>query len=159
SSCPWWGLSYVGGNPSQSWIAARQGFTLGVIGHELGHALGLYHSHSLDCGNVELASSGCTATEYGDVFDIMGGAGSTTPHYNAFQKEQLGWLNAGVSPPVTTLSGQTGSATYTIAPLELVRNTIPRALKIPRPAACGSTADYLYVESRQAVGFDGFLSG
>ncbi len=41
------------------------------------------------------------ASDYGDIFDMMGSS-NTTPHYNAFQKERLGWLNSGVSPPITT---------------------------------------------------------
>ena len=76
----------------------------------MGHNFGLYHSHSLDCGSVALAGSGCAVDEYGDVFDMMGG-GNDTPHFNAFQKEQLGWLNAGVSPPLTTVPWQQGTST------------------------------------------------
>jgi hypothetical protein len=159
SSCSWWGYSMIGGTPSQSWIAAKNGFTLTVIGHELGHALGLYHSHALDCGGVAIASSGCTAYEYGDGFDIMGGV-NTTPHYNAFQKERLGWLNAGISPPITSAADAAGtSVNYGIETYENSRDLTSRALKIPRAGACGSAPDYFYLESRQAIGFDTFIAG
>jgi hypothetical protein len=153
SGCGWAGLSYIGGTPSRSWVISNY-FRLSTIAHELGHALGLYHSHSLDCGTASIAATGCAKSEYGDVFDVMGTAAT---HYNAFQKERLGWLNAGVSPPIITLAGS-GSASYTIAPLERTRDTSPRALKISRAAACGSASDYLYVESRQAIGFDAGLA-
>jgi len=158
NACTWWGLGSVGGNPSQAWVHAKYGFTLTVVGHEMGHNFGLYHSHSLDCGTAAIADSGCTASEYGDVFDMMGG-GSATPHYNAYQKERLGWLNAGVSPPLTTVPAQSGNLTYTIAPMEDARNTMSRALKIPRGSSCTATADWFYVEARQPKGFDAFLSG
>jgi hypothetical protein len=155
NACTWWGLGSVGGNPSQAWIHSKWGYTLPVVGHEMGHNLGLYHSHSLDCGAVTYATSGCTASEYGDIFDMMGSS-NTTPHYNAFQKERLGWLNAGVSPPLTSVGS---SGQYTIEPMEKARDTVSRALKIPLSSSCASTQQYYYVESRQASGFDAFLSG
>jgi len=153
SGCGWAGLSYVGGTPSRSWVISGY-FRLSTIAHELGHGLGLYHSHSLDCGSASIAASGCTKSEYGDVFDVMGTAAT---HYNAYQKERLGWLNGGVSPPIITLAG-TGSANYSISPVEKARDASPRALKIPRVASCGTASDYLYVESRQAIGFDSALA-
>jgi hypothetical protein len=104
----------------------------------MGHNFGLYHSHSLDCGSATVATSGCTSADYGDVFDVMGSSVSgNAPHFNAFQKERLGWLNAGVSPPLTTVSAVPGTSTYTIAPIEDARNSVSRALKIPRSTACG----------------------
>jgi hypothetical protein len=158
NTCTWWGLGSVGGNPSQAWVHAKWGFTLPVIGHEMGHNYGLWHSHSLDCGAATVASSGCTTSEYGDIFDMMGSS-NTTPHYNAYQKERLGWLNAGVSPPLTTVPASAGTATFTIAPMEDARNAAPRALKIPRGTSCAATGEWFYVESRQAKGFDAFLAG
>lgn len=160
NACSWWGMGTVGGNPSQAWIHSKWGYTLPVIGHEMGHNFGLYHSHSMDCGAVSLDANtaNCTTSEYGDTLDMMGG-GSYPPHYNAFQKERLGWLNAGVSPPLITVNPVTGTKTYTIAPLENARDATPRALKIARGGSCTSTSDWLYVEARQAKGFDAFLSG
>ncbi len=157
NGCGWWGLGTVGGMPSHAWVHARYGFSLTVVGHEMGHNLGLYHSHSLDCGDATVAAAGCVASEYGDVFDIMGST-NVAPHYNAFQKERLGWLNAGVSPPLTTVAAIPGTTNYTIGPIEDARSATPRALKIPRSTACGVSSEWFYVESRQARGFDAFLA-
>lgn len=158
NACSWWGLGSVGGNPSQAWIHTKWGFTLPVVGHEMGHNFGLYHSHSLDCGTASVAASGCVASDYGDVFDIMG-SGGNAPHFNAFQKERLGWLNAGVSPPLTTVPVVAGTRQYTIAPLEDARSATSRALKIPRGSSCAASNEWLYVEQRQARGSDAFLAG
>jgi hypothetical protein len=146
SACTWWGLSYVGGNPSSSWINGN--YQLQVVGHELGHAFGLYHSHSLSCGTGVYATSGCAATEYGDTFDIMGNISAAD--YNAAQREMLGWLNYGAQPPITTVST---SGTYSLAPYE-TQDNLPKSLKI-----AGPNGTYYYVETRQGMGDDSFLSG
>jgi hypothetical protein len=150
NACTWWGLGSVGGNPSQAWVNGS--LQLGVLGHEMGHNLGLYHSHSLDCGAVVVGGS-CTTSDYGDSVDIMGG--SYTAHFNAFQKERLGWLNYGSSPALTTV---TTTGTYVISPYETVTSD-PKALKLVQSvnASTGRTTWY-YVEYRQGIGFDGFVS-
>ncbi len=151
NACGWWGLSSVGGTPSQSWINGT--FELGVLAHELGHGEGLWHSHSLDCGTTAVIGSNCLTNEYGDIVDMMGA--SHLAHYNAFQKERLGWLNYGVSPPITTILAD---GTYTIDTYETAGSG-PKALKILKSTdpTTGQRTWY-YVESRQASGFDSFLS-
>ncbi len=143
--CSWWGLGSVGGAPSSAWINGD--FQLQVVAHEMGHNFGLYHAHSLDCGTVPVGT-GCTMSEYGDTLDTMGYAGY---HFNAFQKDRLGWLNYGSSPAVTTV---TSSGTYTIEPLETL-GTASKALKIAR----GTTGSYFYLELRKGLGFDAGLAG
>ncbi|MCI0409003.1 MAG: M12 family metallo-peptidase, partial [Acidobacteria bacterium] len=150
NACGWWGTGTVGGNPSQAWINGTLVFQ--VVGHEMGHNFGLYHSRALDCGATTLGSN-CTTDEYGDSLDVMG---YSTGHYNAFQKERLGWLNHGTSPAITTVQAD---GTYWLDPYESISGNA-KALKILKAtdAATGMKTWY-YVEFRQAIGFDSFLSG
>src|SRR5207248_2009719 len=82
--------------------------------------------------------------EYGDSFDVMGNT-PTPAHFNAPQKELLGWLNYGGAPPITTVES---SGTYIIDPYETVGND-PKALKVKTPSG-----DWYYMEYRQPIGFD-----
>ena len=160
SACGFGGSSTVGGNPSESWINGTTGpggTTLGidVINHELGHAFGLWHSHSLDCGTTATICSNGTVVEYGDRMDTMGTPQTASPDYNAFQKERLGWLNYGISPTIQTV---TTSGTYTIYPYELA-GPGPNALKVLQSTnATTGAKTWYYLEARQALGFDAFLT-
>ena len=107
SGCWWSGMETVGGNPSRAWINGS--IAPGTISHEVGHNFGLDHSHALGCGSTTLGSS-CSPIEYGDVLDTMG---SSHGHFNAFQKEQLGWLDNSSSPPITTVEA---NGTYMLNP-------------------------------------------
>src|SRR6266849_8642892 len=154
NACGFSGASQVGGNPSQSWIHG----TLApyVIHHELGHAFGLWHSHFYDCGTSATVCSTPNIVEYGDSMDTMGTPQTASPDYNAFQKERLGWLNYGASPSIQTVAS---SGTYTIYPYELA-GPGPNALKILKstdPTTAAKT--WYYLEARQAIGFDAFLTG
>jgi len=147
--CTWWGLGSVGGNPSRAWINGS--LQLRVAAHELGHNLGLWHSHSLDCGAAVIGGT-CTSSDYGDVLDVMG---SSSYHFNAFQKERLGWLNYGASPPITSAIT---NGSYPIYPIETLGNN-PKAVKILKSTntSTGKSA-YYYAECRQPIGFDAGLS-
>ena len=101
ATCPFAGMASVGGAPSSVWINGNT--NTGLLAHEFGHTLGLYHSHALDCHPVRPrprpAPSSTTAmppTSWA----------AATGHYNAFQKQRLGWLDYNVSPPITTVSDQ-----------------------------------------------------
>lgn len=144
NACSWWGLGTVGGSPSHAWVNGS--FVLRVVAHEMGHNLGLYHAQSLDCGAEPIGAS-CTANTYGDTTDIMG---ASTGHFNAFQKDRLGWLDFGESPLIATVSS---SGAYAIEPYA-APGAGPKALRILKDADANT---WYYVEFRRAVGFDGFM--
>ena len=146
NACSWWGLGSVGGNPSQAWINGD--LAIEVAGHELGHNLGLYHSRNMDCGAASIGTS-CTVNEYGDTLDLMG---ATKGHYNAFQKERLGWLTPS---QILTVSG---SGTYAIEPYETLTGGV-KALKVLKSVDAAGKRTYYYVEFRQPIGYDAFMSG
>ena len=137
ASCPFAGVSTIGGTPSSAWINANSPMTYTDI-HELGHGFGLRHSHALDCEPGHVIDGPCTVNEYGDVTDMMG---ASTGHFNAFQKQRLGWLGYGASPPITAVES---SGVYTIDAYELP-GTGPKALKIAR----AQTLDAFWVEYRR----------
>src|SRR5450756_2366005 len=83
-------------------------------------------THLDDCGTTATICSSPTIVEYGDILDTMGVPQTASAHYNAFQKERLGWLNYAASPSIQTV---TTSGTYTINPYEL-GGSGPNALKI-----------------------------
>lgn len=150
TACPWGGQGTVGGNPGSVWLNGD--LRVAEVIHELGHNLGLLHSHGLECGAASVGT-GCTSVEYGDPLDVMGS--SNTGHFNAYQKERLGWLNSGSFPPITTVQA---SGTFTLSAYEAA-NTSVKALKILKstdPVTGAKT--WYYVEYRTATGSDSFIS-
>jgi len=98
NACTFAGLSDIGGSPSNSWI---NGFpAMHTLQHELGHAFGLFHSHSLNCGATSTICSNGSVVEYGDEMDTMGTTADWSPDYNAFQKQRLGWLALNSLPAI-----------------------------------------------------------
>ena len=141
NACTWAGLADVGGASTRAWFNGK--FDLDNFGHEFGHNLGLMHSHGLDCDTSPLGDT-CTPLSYGDAADIMG---NLEGHYNAFQRERLGWP-AG-------LATVTASGRYTLAPYEGTGAT--RALRLPRGVDASGQQTWYYLEYRQPVGFDAVL--
>ena len=139
--CSWSGLAYV--SYARSWI--KQTSSLLVIGHELGHNFGMYHSASLDCGATSVLGGTCNASEYGDPFDIMGN--NRAMHVASTQKDDLGWL-----PPGSVDTHTMGTRTYTLSPIEVGGGT-KYAVKVP--AATNRT---YWIEYRQPIGFDSALA-
>ena len=122
--------------------------------HELGHNLGLDHSHALLCkdasGDWTAYSADCTQSEYGDTYDDMGGnmSGETNGQdnaggFNAAQKTLLGWMNG--REQLTRTSG-----TFTLAPLESQAIGL-QGLAIP------IGAETYWLEYRQPVGVDSWM--
>jgi hypothetical protein len=148
NACSWWGLGSVGGNPSRAWINGS--LQLRVVAHEMGHNLGLYHSHALDCGAAVVGGT-CSSSDYGDYFDTMG---SSSYHYNAYQKERLGWLNYNASPPLTTVQSD---GIYWISPYQTDTDD-PKALKILKGLDSSGRKINYYLEYRRAIGFDAGLA-
>ncbi|MGA0608812.1 MG2 domain-containing protein [Caldimonas sp. KR1-144] len=149
-SCVWSGVGTVGGLPSDAWINGR--LETKVIAHELGHNFGLQHSHASDCDATPFGPN-CVVQDYGDVADVMGNTGAT--HFNAFQKERLGWLNNGTQPAITPV---TASGSYTIGAYEsaTVESKALKILKSTDPVTGAKT--WYYVEYRRPLGYDSSLA-
>lgn len=149
-ACSWSGVGSVGGATTEAWINGE--LNVKVIGHELGHNLGLYHAHALECGSSTLTGT-CTAIEYGDGSDIMGNLAAV--HFSSFQKQRLGWLNDGAAAQLQTV---TASGSYTLDPYEVTGGIRPRSLRVLKSidASTGKKSWY-YIEYRQPLGFDSAL--
>lgn len=151
SACSWSGTLSIGSR-GEGQVFINGAFTYQNIAHELGHVYGLQHSDALECGSVTLGA-GCTLRNYGDQADTMGNRGV---HFNAFQKERLGWIGATATPGLTSVgaSGRYAIEAYATA------SQGPKGLKIAKgtdPATGAKT--WYYVEYRQPTGFDGGLNG
>jgi hypothetical protein len=86
------GIAYVG--ERGAWLANGQ-WNLGMCSHELGHNFGLNHSGFWHTTDGTPHGTGANV-EYGNPFDHMGGASSSTSaHFNARQKNYLGWIPDG----------------------------------------------------------------
>jgi hypothetical protein len=144
-------MGTVGGgtpaSPSRAWINGS--YALRVVGHELGHNFGDFHSRSLSCDPTS-----CVTSEYGDDRDIMG---ATTGHMNAFQKERLGWLNYGSSPAIQTV---TATNNYWVEPWKGCRTADRKRSRSSSLTDASGYRTWYYVETRAKIGVDaGVLSG
>jgi hypothetical protein len=140
TGCPFSGYASIGmGNITPKvWI--NENYSLMSLAHELGHNLGLDHSHAMDCGSVVIGGT-CSTSEYGDTFDSIGAG--TSDHYNLDQKERLGWTQA---------QTVTASGTYHIDAFETAGGI--KGLKVLRSIdPVTGAATWFYLEHRTAYGF------
>ncbi|WP_444997385.1 PKD domain-containing protein [Aliikangiella sp. IMCC44359] len=79
-------------------------YKAGTIAHEMGHALGLHHSMSLEGGNSTLnGNSNDKITNYGNVFAMMGMGAHTLQEYNLMYKSYFkGWIRESDAPLITS---------------------------------------------------------
>ncbi len=149
NTCSWSGFATVGGSQTRAWVN-NVPYTK-VPAHEIGHNFGLLHAHGLNCEG-DVTDTNCVSITYGDQLDTMG---AQPGHFNAFEKERLGWLNQNQTPPIVTIE-QAGS--YAIEHYEST-SANAKALKIYRdidPAT--GTNRWYYIEFRQPVGEDQFIA-
>jgi hypothetical protein len=132
----------------RTWIYISGSATSYILTHEFGHSLGFRHSNSLSCGGV-IFGAGCSHVEYGDNYDVMGYYNNGI--VNSYHRDLAQWLG----PRIQTV---TSDGTYTLTPTAVADSGL-KAIRIPRvydPVTNSTT--YFYVEYRQPVGYDSFLS-
>ncbi len=132
------GVAYVGARGA--WLANSQ-WNLGVCSHEVGHNFGLNHSGFWDTTDGTVIGAGA-AVEYGNPFDQMGGASSSTDaHFGARQKNYLDWI---VDADVVKITAD-GSTTTRIRALDKTAAAGDKAIAVDR---AGTGNDY-WIEYRQ----------
>ena len=131
------GVAYVGGRGS--WLA-NGSWNLGVGSHEVGHNFGLNHSGFWDTTDGTPIGAGANV-EYGNPFDHMGGASSSTnAHFNARQKNYLDWIPDSAVRKITA----NGTVTQRITAMDRDDATGHRAIAVDR---AGTAQDY-WIEYR-----------
>jgi autotransporter-associated beta strand protein len=132
------GVAYVGARGA--WLANSQ-WNLGVCSHEVGHNFGMLHSGFWDTDDGTVIGSG-SAVEYGNPFDHMGGASSSTDaHFGARQKNYLDWI---VDADVVRITAD-GTTTTRIRAFDRSAAASDKAIMVDRT---GTTDDY-WIEYRQ----------
>ena len=143
------GLGSVGGGVvwSNGYGTGYSG--VGVIGHELGHNLGLGHSQLLDCSVtgvrvMDTDPAGCSARSYADTNDIMGISWNNQGFLNAVHLRSLGlFASGGQATPADT-------ASIDLAPLETGTGT--------RILTLSDGGTHYVVEFRRPIGRDAWLA-
>lgn len=132
-------------------IVASYGTDASAYAHELGHDFGVHHANFYDCGSNSLSGT-CASVEYGSLYSTMGNNHPMPRHMNAPEKKMIGWFGA------SNILDVTANGTYTLAPIETATSAL-QALRVERDAVTWPLNGGLYLEYRQALGFDSGISG
>ncbi len=126
---------------STSLIKGPNNLDNGVLIHEFGHNLGLYHANFWFCNNTPPPSDICYSVPRGDPIETMGYY-SEKAHFNTLHKEKIGWLKEN---QIINYNPKQGN--YTIEPLEYANGT--KMIKIPL-----ANGLFYSIEYRRPIGFD-----
>ena len=126
-------------------------FAFGTIIHEVGHNFGFFHANYLDCYENSFGENGysCFNDEYGNTYDVMGGAQTSGGHFNSYYKERIGWLT---EEEITLFDGQSYGK-YQVTPLETPGGI--KTVKLPTQYADNVNNVDSYIEFRREISYDG----
>lgn len=102
-----------------------------VVGHELGHNYGLFHSNLWKVTDGNPLSPTGTTLEYGDTYDLMGTGNTSINDFSHWNKSLLQWI------PDTAVTVAQTAGTFRIYRFDHADANLanPRALKIVRDSA------------------------
>ena len=138
-------ISYAGlAGDNRLWMQDNNSSNVYI--HEFGHNYGISHASSWDVVSSNPVDSAGVSTEYGDIFDIMGGGPDPEGHFHSQAKQKLDWLTATQWQDATAL----GSNTYRIYRIDDANTTSTHSRGV-RITKMGSPAEYYWLSYRPAI--------
>lgn len=118
-------------------------FYSGILAHEVGHSLGLSHANGIICGKLQISAyKDCSIYNYGNRFDLIGGAWDYHSQTSARNKVLAGWIPETNSKKVNT------NGEFTLYSSSKPRTNQTQLIKITRPIDGGTY--YLDYRSKTA---------